>query len=103
MLGIAPRTERTDNRATIEAGSTLLLYTDGLVERRGEDIDEGLQRALDAAGDAMPADAGALLRRLVRAGGATAGHDDDVTVLVLLRKEPAGAPQLGEVNERSSA
>jgi serine phosphatase RsbU (regulator of sigma subunit) len=49
MLGIAPRTERTDNRATIEAGSTLLLYTDGLVERRGEDLRVGLDRLAAAA------------------------------------------------------
>ena len=44
MIGIVPETERTDNRQSIAAGSTLLLYTDGLVERRGEDITVGLDR-----------------------------------------------------------
>jgi serine phosphatase RsbU (regulator of sigma subunit) len=30
--------------ATVQPGSTLLLYTDGLVERRGEDLDVGIER-----------------------------------------------------------
>ncbi len=49
MIGILPETERTDNRHSIAAGSTLLLYTDGLVERRGEDITVGLDRLRAAA------------------------------------------------------
>jgi serine phosphatase RsbU (regulator of sigma subunit) len=32
----------------LPTGSTLLLYTDGLVERRGEDLDDGLQRLVAA-------------------------------------------------------
>lgn len=32
-------------------GSTLLAFTDGLVERRGEDIDDGMRRLADAADD----------------------------------------------------
>lgn len=44
MLGVAPETGRGDNRAAIPVGSTLLLYTDGLVERRGEDITDGFAR-----------------------------------------------------------
>jgi serine phosphatase RsbU (regulator of sigma subunit) len=32
----------------IPAGATLLLYTDGLIELRGEDIDAGQRRLLDA-------------------------------------------------------
>jgi len=34
----------TSTTSTMPAGSTLLAFTDGLVERRGEDIDEGLGR-----------------------------------------------------------
>ena len=36
--------------ADIEPGVTLVLYTDGLVERRGEVIDDGLGRLADAVG-----------------------------------------------------
>lgn len=34
--------ERTDHRRAVEPGSTLFLYTDGLVERSGRDIDAGI-------------------------------------------------------------
>jgi PAS domain S-box-containing protein len=35
-------------RATLGAGGTLILYTDGLVERRGESLDVGMERLADA-------------------------------------------------------
>ncbi|MEC9051635.1 MAG: PP2C family protein-serine/threonine phosphatase, partial [Actinomycetota bacterium] len=49
MLGVIPDAHRTDNRADIPRGSLLMLYTDGLVERRGEDLDQGLMRLRDSA------------------------------------------------------
>ncbi|WP_459646008.1 PP2C family protein-serine/threonine phosphatase, partial [Kineococcus sp. NUM-3379] len=42
LLGIDPGTERADEVLEVERGSTVLLYTDGLVERRGQSLDEGL-------------------------------------------------------------
>lgn len=48
-LGLGPRPEAS---APFEAGETLLLYTDGLVERRGEALSVGLARLLRAAGEA---------------------------------------------------
>ncbi|AJE84390.1 MULTISPECIES: SpoIIE family protein phosphatase [Streptomyces] len=71
-------------------GSTAVFYTDGLVERRGEDIDVGvsaLERAL-ASATGSPA---AICDRLLRAAGVTADHDDDVAVLVLQHPSRAGA------------
>lgn len=44
MLGFLPDIEVTPVRTTLAAGELLLLYTDGLVERRGETIDDGLDR-----------------------------------------------------------
>jgi serine phosphatase RsbU (regulator of sigma subunit)/anti-sigma regulatory factor (Ser/Thr protein kinase) len=63
-------------------GSTAVLYTDGLVERRNEDLDEGiaaLERALAGATGTPQV----VCDRLVRSAGVTADHDDDVAVLVL--------------------
>ncbi|QOV37360.1 SpoIIE family protein phosphatase [Streptomyces ferrugineus] len=63
-------------------GSTAVLYTDGLVERRDEDLDEGiasLERALAGATGTPQV----ICDRLVRSAGVTADHDDDVAVLVL--------------------
>lgn len=62
-------------------GSTLLLYTDGLIERRGEDIDVGLHRLADALTrhhDLSPEQlADALLSRL----GVSDGGRDDIALV----------------------
>ncbi|MFE4540871.1 SpoIIE family protein phosphatase [Streptomyces scopuliridis] len=70
-------------------GSTAVLYTDGLVERRGEDIDEGvasLERALSGAKGSPQV----VCDRLIRSQGVTADHDDDVAVLVLQHPSRTG-------------
>ncbi|GAB2732383.1 SpoIIE family protein phosphatase [Streptomyces bullii] len=75
-------------------GSTAALYTDGLVERRNEDLDEGiaaLERALAGATGTPQV----VCDRLVRSAGVTADHDDDVAVLVL--QHPARTGPEGEL------
>lgn len=72
----------TSGTIALPPGSTAVLYTDGLVERRREDIDEGvaaLERALSGATGSPQV----VCDRLLRALGVTAEHDDDVAVLVL--------------------
>jgi PAS domain S-box-containing protein len=44
MLGVEPTARRTDSVVTVARGSTLLLYTDGLVEGRDLPLDEGIAR-----------------------------------------------------------
>ncbi|WP_380172242.1 SpoIIE family protein phosphatase [Kineococcus sp. DHX-1] len=44
LLGVLPDAPRGDSVVDLEAGSTLVFCTDGLVERRGEGLDEGLTR-----------------------------------------------------------
>ena len=51
LLGVAPDTEREDHVAVLAPGSTVLLYTDGLVERRDRDIDAGTEQLLEALGE----------------------------------------------------
>jgi len=46
LLGVAPETTRHEHEAVVERGSTVLLYTDGLVERRDQVFDEGIARLL---------------------------------------------------------
>ena len=36
--------DRTDSTVVLPPGATLVLYTDGLIERRGETIDDGFDR-----------------------------------------------------------
>ena len=80
-LVVADSVARTQATATLAAGSTLLLYTDGLVERRGEVLDEGIARAgraLAAHRGLAPDDmAERLLRELL-----LPGHDDDIAFLL---------------------
>ncbi|TDT20746.1 PAS domain-containing protein [Streptomyces sp. BK208] len=71
-------------------GSTAVLYTDGLVERRDEDLDEGiaaLERALSGATGTPQV----VCDRLIRSAGVTPDHDDDVAVLVLQHPARKGA------------
>ncbi|MEU1408025.1 SpoIIE family protein phosphatase [Streptomyces sp. NPDC005728] len=64
-------------------GDTLVLYTDGLIERRDEDIDASLTRLTSALAQdrALAPDqlADALLARL----GVTSGADDDIALVVI--------------------
>ncbi|AUG79042.1 hypothetical protein CFP65_4288 [Kitasatospora sp. MMS16-BH015] len=61
-------------------GTTGVLYTDGLVERRDEDIDQGLDQLAHTLAGA-PGEPEVVCARLLRAMGVTADHDDDVAVL----------------------
>ncbi|GAA3372869.1 SpoIIE family protein phosphatase [Streptomyces sannanensis] len=70
-------------------GATAVLYTDGLVERRGEDIDEGVA-ALEAALAGAAGTPQVFCDRLLRSLGVTAGHDDDVAVLVVQHPSRTG-------------
>ena len=80
-LAVEPCRERSESDADLSPGSTLLLYTDGLVERRDEPLDDGVGRAAEvlAAHGALPPEelAETLTRELL--GSA---RDDDVAFLV---------------------
>jgi anti-anti-sigma factor len=69
-------------------GSALVLYTDGLVERRGEPLDTGLGRLAAAAAEAAPARAAELCDRLVTGLVDRRSAGDDVAVLVARREAP---------------
>lgn len=64
------------------AGAMLVLYTDGLVERRGESIDDGLERLRSAAVAHGPVDA---LCDLLLAAIPEGPGDDDLAVVTLRR------------------
>ncbi|MFI7053041.1 PP2C family protein-serine/threonine phosphatase [Streptosporangium canum] len=63
-------------------GDLLLLFTDGLVERRSRDIDEGLALALTAAADLTGDDLEAGLDRLIQKVGGP-NPEDDTCVLAI--------------------
>jgi serine phosphatase RsbU (regulator of sigma subunit) len=91
-LGVRSSEQYTQEHRQFPAGSTLLLYTDGLIERRGEVIDAGLSRLENALraithSDHVPV-AHAIFARLAHGGEAT----DDVALLAVESQPPADAP-----------
>jgi hypothetical protein len=66
---------------SVADGSRLLLYTDGLVESRDLDLDDGLT-TLTAAFRASRGPLDPVCEQLLAATGRDDGHDDDVALLV---------------------
>ncbi|RBY76431.1 histidine kinase [Geodermatophilus sp. TF02-6] len=81
VLGAPGRRPYTEGSADIAPGATLLLYTDGLVERRGELLDDGLGRVCDAAGRYAAADPARLTARLLAEVLADTDQPDDVALI----------------------
>ncbi len=75
-----------ERKLTIPPGATLVLYTDGLVERRGEHIDGGLADLARVAA-VVDSDLDELCDRLLAEVG-PAEPDDDIAVLAM-RRGPA--------------
>ncbi|MGY1984613.1 SpoIIE family protein phosphatase [Blastococcus sp. SYSU DS0669] len=82
LLGVAPETVREDHVAVLAPGSTVLLYTDGLVERRDRDIDAGTEELLEVLGECggLPLDelCDRVLERMILPDA-----EDDVAVLAV--------------------
>jgi serine phosphatase RsbU (regulator of sigma subunit)/anti-sigma regulatory factor (Ser/Thr protein kinase) len=77
--------------AVLEPGESLLLYTDGLVERRGEHIEIGLARLEAAARSLRDLPVHEICADLATELRADGEHADDVVVLVVRRTSPARA------------
>ncbi|MDE3133455.1 MAG: SpoIIE family protein phosphatase, partial [Acidobacteriota bacterium] len=93
-LGIDPSAAPSQEVYPIEPGETLLLFTDGLVERRGEPITDSFDRLLDALAQA-PAEVEELCEHVLRETSTEQGRDDDVAVLaVQLLDAQVGALEL---------
>jgi serine phosphatase RsbU (regulator of sigma subunit)/anti-sigma regulatory factor (Ser/Thr protein kinase) len=77
--------EYQDQRIRVAEGDTLILYTDGLVERRGESIDVGLER-LESAVANGPHEPLALCTYLLESPEANVEQgEDDLTAVVVGR------------------
>ena len=87
------RQRRSQARLAFRVGDTLLAFTDGLIERRDEDIDAGMQRVQAATSflaDADPAEprpSESLAFGLAELVGRlrVPGHDDDVAAVAVRR------------------
>jgi len=82
LVGAALGTERAEVEEPLDPGSLLVLYTDGLVEHRGRDLDEGLDALQQAVAGAPEGDADAICEHLL-ATLAVGDLEDDVALLVV--------------------
>lgn len=94
MLGVDPTAQRREHVATLDRGTTVLLYTDGLIERRDAPLDDGVQRlaraVTDLAGSSLDELCDGVLDRMVQ------GRPDDDIALVAVRLLPDDRPRPAE-------
>ncbi|WP_284742634.1 SpoIIE family protein phosphatase [Amycolatopsis sp. RTGN1] len=87
-LAVRVPAARPEATAVVPVGSLLMLYTDGLVERRRESLDDGIDRATSAAHDARDADLADLAATLMSGLRPADGYEDDVALLLYRRSVP---------------
>jgi sigma-B regulation protein RsbU (phosphoserine phosphatase) len=84
IIGIADQVRRPATTVQIPPGTLLCFYTDGLIERPGELIDDGLTRLCQAVTAQSPDVAcAAVMQALVGSGSAR----DDIALLMVRRQE----------------
>ncbi len=66
----------------LPAGSTLMLFTDGLVERRDTPIDDGISCVADVLNNTMYSNVDAVADAVISELAPTAGYEDDVAIVV---------------------
>lgn len=75
-------TQRAQATAALPAGATLMLYTDGLVERRHVPVDDGISAAAEILATHCAQHPGTLADKITSAMMPRAGFEDDVAVLI---------------------
>jgi len=83
LNAVAPAGSRPQAATRLEPGGMLMLFTDGLIERRTESLDAGLDRLLAEIPRHDATDLGRLLAGVVR--GVVDEHDDDICLLAARR------------------
>lgn len=86
-IGVSGQRFATTSTLTLDHGDDIVLFTDGLVERRGEDLGDSLD-ALVAAVREGPDDPEGLVASVLGRSVGTGPRQDDVCVLVLSRSRP---------------
>ncbi|GAA3236686.1 hypothetical protein GCM10017691_35200 [Pseudonocardia petroleophila] len=88
VLGVTGGPPFTEGSTTLAPGSTVILYTDGLVERRGEIVDDGFARLARAAATHCTSPVEKLVPAVLDAALDGAGPADDVALIVARLRPP---------------
>jgi serine phosphatase RsbU (regulator of sigma subunit) len=86
LLGAQPGVRRHETNLAMPPGALLCLFTDGLVERRGSDIDEALARLREVLANSFTSSEAACAEVMAMLIGET-GAEDDVALLILRRTD----------------
>jgi signal transduction histidine kinase/CheY-like chemotaxis protein len=87
VRSFASRPGAKTSTAALPPGSLLVLYTDGLIERRSEPLDDGFARLGAAAADCATLPAGRACETLISEMTPADGYADDVAIIAV---RPAG-------------
>ncbi|MER7770851.1 SpoIIE family protein phosphatase [Kitasatospora sp. NPDC096140] len=82
LLGVVGTSSYPETRLDLPRGSVLALYTDGLVEDRGHDIDLGIDELRAALAHARAADLDELADHLLRKARRSPHRSDDIALLL---------------------
>lgn len=83
LLGIADTAEFVYAQGGLDRGDALMIYTDGVIESRGHDLIDGLDRALGVASNALVGNRPSAADEVIAA--ARSGNSDDRAVFILRR------------------
>ncbi|WP_225447176.1 PP2C family protein-serine/threonine phosphatase [Streptacidiphilus sp. PB12-B1b] len=92
LLGVRPHRTRPQATELLPPGATVLLYTDGLIERRDEPLDEGMTRLRQRAAALATAPLGTFCDTLMAGPG---GNCSDDIALIAVRIPPRPAHRDG--------
>ncbi len=104
-LGLRPDRPRPEARFTIPARATLLLYTDGLIERRRTALERGIARVSELLKDGRTSTLDDLANQVMSGLAPGGGYQDDVVLLLyrhpapLEMEFPAHVSQLGRTRD----
>jgi serine phosphatase RsbU (regulator of sigma subunit) len=90
LLGVDPGRTRPDAFASLPPQCVVLLYTDGLIERRGEDLDRGMARLRRHAAPLARQPLGYMCEELLRA--LAPDSTDDVALIAVRTPAPHQGP-----------
>lgn len=93
LLGVLPATARHDHELSLPPGTTVLMFTDGLVERRGESLSQGLEWLRRRVTSLSPLPLDVLCDTLL--SELPTDVDDDIAILAVRAVRP-GSPSAAD-------
>jgi serine phosphatase RsbU (regulator of sigma subunit) len=94
VLGVVPELRSRPARGSLRFGDALMLYTDGLVEGPGRDIDAGIDRLLGAADLLITGGIETGAARLVQTMQGDGPNSDDCALAIIWRDARGAASRV---------